>query len=69
VFCVADVGTGIASGLSIHLRRGQCWAADDPVVTEHWDDGLFADEPPEVCRSTPDPRIEDIHDGLLHQSR
>jgi hypothetical protein len=53
VFATANVGTGTRDGLTVHLQLGQCWAADDPVVTEHEHDGLFADEPPILCRSTP----------------
>jgi hypothetical protein len=67
VFAVADVGTGTRDGLTVHLRRGQCWDATDPVVTEHENDGLFSDSPPELCSTRPDPsRIIDIEDGLLH---
>jgi hypothetical protein len=70
VFCIVDCATGLADGLTLHLRRGQVWAADDAAVTEHWADGLFADEPAELCRSTPDPsRVVDLEDGLLHAPR
>ena len=59
VFAAADCGTGTRDGLTVHLRRGQVWAADDPVVTEHEGQGLLVDEPPELCRTTPDPeRLE-----------
>ena len=56
VFAAADCGTGTRDGLTVHLRRGQVWAADDPVVTEHEGQGLFVDEPPAdmLCRTTPD---------------
>ena len=56
VFAAADVGTGLANGLSVHLRRGQVWAADDPLVIEKDGQGLFVDEPPAdmLCRTTPD---------------
>jgi hypothetical protein len=59
VFATADCGTGLSNGLSLHLRRGQVWAADDPLVIEKEGQGLFSDEPPELCRTTPDPaRLE-----------
>jgi hypothetical protein len=70
VWATADVATGIKSGLTVHLRRLQCWSADDPVVQEHLHDGLFSEDPPELCRSTPDPaRVVDLEDGLLHAPR
>ena len=60
VFATADCGTGLANGLTVHLRRGQVWAADDPLVIEKAGQGLFSDEPPELCRTTPDPvRLEE----------
>jgi hypothetical protein len=62
VFAAADCGTGTRDGLTVHLRRGQVWAADDPIVVEHEGQGLFVDEPPAdmLCRSTPDPaRLEE----------
>jgi hypothetical protein len=54
VFATGDVATGTPDGLTVHLRRNQCWAADDPVVKAHEHDGLFSDDPPELIRSTPD---------------
>ena len=56
VFAAADCGTGLANGLSVHLRRGQVWASDDPLVIEKEGQGLFVDEPPAdmLCRTTPD---------------
>ena len=70
VFATTDCSTGTPSGLTVHLRRGQCWTADDEVVTSHEHDGLFSDEPTMLCRSTPDPsRVVDPLDGLLHESR
>jgi hypothetical protein len=68
VFSLQDCGTGLQNGLSVHLRRYQVWAADDPIVQEHPE--LFGDFPPEVCRTTPDPsRVIDLEDGRLHESR
>ncbi len=55
VFCTSTCATGLANGLTVRLRRGDVWAADDPVVTEHEAMGLFIDEPDELMliRSTP----------------
>jgi hypothetical protein len=53
VWATGNVSTGLKSGLVVHLQLGQTWASDDPVVTEHEGTGLFADEPPILCRSTP----------------
>jgi hypothetical protein len=51
VFAASTCGIGLASGLTLHLQRGQVWDASDAVVKEH--EGLFSDEPLELCRSTP----------------
>src|ERR1019366_3780576 len=64
VFATADCGTGLANGLSVHLRRGQVWASDDPLVIEKEGQGLFSDEPPELCRTTPDVARQEVASGL-----
>ena len=53
VFATGDCSTATRDGLTVHLQLGQVWAADDPVVLAHEHDGLFADEPSILCRSTP----------------
>ncbi len=53
VFASSNCSAATAEGLTVHLQVGQCWAADDPIVVAHEHDGLFADEPPLLCRSTP----------------
>jgi hypothetical protein len=53
VFATGNCSTGLKSGLVIHLQLGQTWDATDDVVVEHEGTGLFADEPPILCRSTP----------------
>ena len=49
-FAVSTCATGTADGLLIHLSRGSVWASDDPLVVHRPE--LFADEPPELCRTT-----------------
>jgi hypothetical protein len=61
VWATSNCSTGLKSGLVIHLQLGQTWASDDPVVTEHEGTGLFADEPPILCRSTPPETIGELY--------
>ena len=49
-FAVSTCATGTADGLLIHLSRGSVWASDDPLLVHRPE--LFADEPPELCRTT-----------------
>ena len=58
VFCTSTCGVGISGGMTLHLQRGQVWLATDAVVKEH--EGLFSDEPLELCRSTPPETIGEL---------
>lgn len=42
VYAVAQCGTEV-NGVTINLKPGDCWAADDPVVLQH--PGLFQTDP------------------------
>lgn len=42
VFAAATCGTETDDGLTVNLRAGDCWAADDPFVLGH--PGLFQEE-------------------------
>lgn len=42
VYAAANCGTETAEGLTVNLRRGDCWAADDPFVLSH--PSLFQEE-------------------------
>jgi hypothetical protein len=53
VFVQATVSTALSSGLTVHLYESECWDSSDPIVLERPD--LFADDPPKLHRSTPDP--------------
>ena len=44
VFATASCGTATADGLTVNLREGDVWAADDPLVLAR--PGLFSTEPP-----------------------
>lgn len=44
VYATADCGTATAEGLSVNLREGDVWAADDPLVKLR--PGLFSETPP-----------------------
>jgi hypothetical protein len=61
VFATGNCSTGTRDGLTVHLQLGQVWDATDPVVTEHEGTGLFADEPPILCRSTPPETLGELY--------
>jgi hypothetical protein len=52
VFATGNCSAVTRDGITVHLQLGQVWAADDPICLAHQDDGLFADEPPLLCRTT-----------------
>jgi hypothetical protein len=53
VFAQATVSTALANGLTVHLYESECWDSSDPIVLERPD--LFADAPPQLHRTTPNP--------------
>lgn len=44
VYATANCGTTTGDGLSVNLREGDVWAADDPLVKLR--PGLFSETPP-----------------------
>lgn len=48
VFAVATAGCG-ADGMTLQIREGDTWAADDPIVLAN--PGLFSSEPTRINRS------------------
>jgi hypothetical protein len=61
VFATSNVSTGTRDGLVVHLQLMQCWDATDPVVVEHEGSGLFADEPPLLCRTSPPETLGELY--------
>jgi hypothetical protein len=49
-YAIDDLSVGTQEGSIITLRKGDSWAADDPIVTERPD--LFSDEPTVARRSS-----------------
>jgi hypothetical protein len=60
VFATGNVSTGTRDGLVVHLQLMQVWSADDPVVVEHEGSGLFSDDPPLLCRTTPPTNLGEL---------
>ena len=63
VFALSTCATGTEDGLLIHLSRGSVWASDDPLVVHRPE--LFADTPPELCRTTPPTTVGELRGERL----